>query len=73
MNDLRRQNNRPQQSFERCMPRTRESPTELALQSEAKRKQAPQSVDDDDECNLAKTFLINCTGNPIMHRTPNTN
>ena len=42
MNDLRRQNSRPQQSFERWTPRTHESPSELALQSEAKRKQAPQ-------------------------------
>ena len=38
MNDLRRQNSRPQQTFER-----HESPSELARQSEAKRKQAPQS------------------------------
>ena len=29
--------------------------------------------DDDDECNLEKTSLINCTGDLIMHRTPNTN
>ena len=30
-------------------------------------------VDDDErKCNL-KTSLINCTGHPIMHRTPNTN
>ena len=26
----------------------------------------------DDECNLEKTSVINCTGHPIMHRTPNT-
>ena len=43
MNDLRRQNSRPQQTFERWTPRTHESPRELARQSEAKRKQAPQS------------------------------
>ena len=24
---------------------------------------------DDDECNLEKTSLINCTEHPIMHRT----
>ena len=43
--------------------------TKLARQCEAKRKQAPQikarqlCVDDDDnECNLEKTSLINCTG-----------
>ena len=59
MNDLQRQNSRPQQTFERWTPRTHEWPSELARQSEAKRKQAPQikarqlSVDDDDnECNL---------------------
>ena len=43
MNALRRQNVRPQQTFERWTPRTQESPHELARQSEAKRKQAPQS------------------------------
>ena len=36
-------NIRPQQTFERCTPRTQESPHELARQSEAKLKQAPQS------------------------------
>ena len=51
---------------------------ELARQSEAKLKQAPQS-----EANVCrrrrtkmqspKTSIINCTGHPIMHRTPNTN
>ena len=35
-------NRRPQQTFERWTPRTQESPRELARQSEAKRKQAPQ-------------------------------
>ena len=37
------QNIRPQQTFERWTPRTKELPHELARQSEAKRKQAPQS------------------------------
>ena len=37
------QNIRPQETCERWMPRTQESPHELARQSEAKRKQAPQS------------------------------
>ena len=49
---------------------------ELARQSEAKRKQTPQSeanVCGRRKCNLKKTSLINCTGYPIMHRTPNTN
>ena len=58
MNDLRRQNSKPQQTFERWTLRTYESPRGLARQSEAKRKQAPQRqmrVDDDDECNLEKT------------------
>ena len=35
MNALRRQNIRPQQTFERWTPRTQESPRELARQSEA--------------------------------------
>ena len=74
---LRRQNIRPQQNFERWTPRTQESPLELARQSEAKRKQAPQSEANVCRrrriCNLQKTSLINCTGHPIMHRTPNTN
>ena len=43
MNALRRQNIRAQQTFERLTPRTEESLRELARQSEAKRKQAPQS------------------------------
>ena len=77
MNALRRQNIRPQQTFERWTPRTQESPHELASQREAKRKQAPQSeamcVDDDKNANLKKSSLINCTGHPIMHRKPNTN
>ena len=43
MNALRRQNIRPQQTFERWTPRTHETPRELARQSETKRKQALQS------------------------------
>ena len=73
MNALRRQNIRPQQTFERWTPRTQESPRELARQSEAKRKQAPQSeanVCRRRKCNLKKTSLINCTGHPLMHKTP---
>ena len=50
-------------------------PHELVRQSEAKRKQAPQS-----EANVCrrrrhkckKTSVINCTGHPTMHSTPNT-
>ena len=69
MKVLRRQNSTPQQTFER-----HESPRELARQSEAKRKQASQN-----EANMStqmqsqKTSLINCTAQPIMHRTPNRN
>ena len=76
MNALRRQNIRPQQTFERWTPKTQESPRELASQSETKRKQAPQSeanVCRQRKCNLKKSSLINCTGHPIMQRTPNTN
>ena len=65
MNALRRQNVRPQQTFERRTPRTQESPHELARQNEAKRKQAPQSEANvcrrPRKCNLKKTSLINCT------------
>ena len=53
---------------------------ELVRQSEAKRKQAPQSEANvcrrrrrRRTCNREKTSLIICTGHPIMHRTPNTN
>ena len=71
------QNIRPQQTFERWTPRTHELTRELAHQSEAKRKQAPQSEANvcrrRRTCNLEKTSLINCTGHPITHRTPNTN
>ena len=57
---------------------SQESPHELARQSEAKLKQAPQSEANvcrrrRRKCNVKKTSLINCTGYPIMHRTPNTN
>ena len=72
MNALRRQNIRPQQTFERWTPRTQESPRELARQSKAKRKQVSQSEADvcrQRKCNLNKTSLINCTGHPIMHPT----
>ena len=57
MNALRRQNIRPQQTFERWTLRTQESPRELVCQSEAKRKQAPQSeasVCQQWKCNLKK-------------------
>ena len=43
MNGLRRQNSRPQQTFERRTPRTHESPRELEPQSETKREQEPQN------------------------------
>ena len=64
----------PQQTFERLTLRTHESPRELARQSEAKRKQAPQSEANlcQHKCNPKKS-LINCTGHPIMYRTPNWN
>ena len=63
MNDLRRENSRPQKTFKRWTPRTHESPRELARQNEAKRNQGPKSrqicvVEDDDECNLKKTPLL---------------
>ena len=60
MNALRRQNIRPQQTFERWTPRTQESPHELARQSEAKRKQAPQSEANvcRHKCNLKKPRLL---------------
>ena len=48
--------------------RTHQSPSELARQSGAKRKQAPQSeanVCRRRRCNLKKTS--NCTGHPVMH------
>ena len=72
---LRRQTCRPQRTFGRWTPRTHESPRELARQSEAKRKQSPRSEANvcQHKCNLNKTSLINCTGHPIMNRTPNTN
>ena len=77
MNALRRQNIRPQQTFERWMPRTHETTRELARQSETKRKQALQRDANvcrrRRKCNLKMTSLINFTGHPIRHRTPNTN
>ena len=58
-------------------PRTHETPREIPRQSETKRKQALQSEANvcrrQRKCNLKKTSLINCTGHPIRHRTPNTN
>ena len=55
MNTLRRQSSRPQPTFER-----HESPRELARQSEAKRKQAPQSEANmcRHKCNLKKPRLL---------------
>ena len=56
MNALRRQNSRPQQTFERLTPKTYESPRELGRQSDA------------NVCrhsgNLKKPRLIDCTENP---------
>ena len=72
MNALRGENKRRQQTLEDARI-TRE----VVRQSEVKREQAPQS-----EANVCrrrrqmqsgKNSLINCTGNPIMHKTPNTN
>ena len=69
MNALRRQNSRPQQTFERWMPRTHESPRELACQSEAKRKQVPQS-----EANVCQRWRRMQSRKNLpyyLHRTPN--
>ena len=52
--------------FERRTRRTHESLRQLAPESEAKSKQAPQRQSQ-------RTSLINCTGHPIMDRTPNRN
>ena len=42
-------------------------------QNLSKRLKARQMcVDDERKCNLKKNSLINCTGHPIMHRTPKT-
>ena len=54
-------NIRPQQTFERCTPRTQESPHELARQSEAKRKQAPQS-----EANVCRRRKCNRKKPPLL-------
>ena len=66
-------NSRLQQTLK--TPRTHESPSELARQNEAKRMQPPQREANvcRRKCNLGKASLINCTGHPIMHRTPNIN
>ena len=60
MNALRRKNIRPQQTFERWTPRTHESPCELVRQSEAKRKQTPQSEANvcQHKCNPKKPRLL---------------
>ena len=54
------------------MPRAQESPQELSRQSEAKRKQEPQSEANAcrrrRKCNLKKTSLFNCTGHPTQIR-----
>ena len=77
MNDLQRQNSGHEQTFARWMPRTHESPRELARQREAKCKQAPQS--EGNVCRRrrqrmqSRKNLPYCTGHPIMHKTPNTN
>ena len=51
---------RPQQTFERWMWTTHESLRELARQSEAKSKQAPQSEENvcRHKCNLKKPRLL---------------
>ena len=71
MNDLRRQNSRPQQKIERRTPRTHESPRELARQSEAKRKQAPQS--EANVCRRRRRMQSRKHLPYLLHRTPNTN
>ena len=70
-----KRNSTPQQTFRRWTPRTPESPRELARQSEAKRKQSPRTEAHvyRHKCKLERTSLIDCTGHPILHRTPNTN
>ena len=73
------QNIRPRQTFERWTSRTQELPHELARQSEAKRKQAPQSEANvcrrrRRKCNLKKPPLLiaqdtqKCTGHPRQIR-----
>ena len=54
------QNIRPQQTFERWTLRTQESPPELARQSEAKHKQAPQS-----EANVCRRRTCNLKKPPL--------
>ena len=77
MNALRRQNIRPQQTFERWTTRTQESPGGLARQSEPKRKPAPQSEANmcrRRKCNLKKPPLLitqhtqYCTEHPTQSR-----
>ena len=70
MNHLRRQNSRPQQTFERWTLRTHESPRELARQSEAKRKQAPQS--EANVCRRRRQRMQSRKNLPYkLHRTSN--
>ena len=70
MNHLRRQNSRLQQTFERWTPRTHESPRELARQSEAKRKKAPQS--EANVCRRRRQRMKSRKNLPYkLHRTPN--
>ena len=64
MNDLRRQNSRPQQTFER-----HELPRELARQSEAKRKQAPQS--EANVCRRRQPMQSRKNLPYLLRRTPN--
>ena len=72
MNALRREIAHLSKRLEDERKRKHESPRELTRQSEAKRRQSPQSEANvcRHKCNLEKTSLINCTGHPIMQRTP---
>ena len=77
MNALRRISDLSKPLKDERRQKAEESPHELARQSEAKRKQAPQSEENvstttTNENEISKkTSLINCTGHPIMHRAPN--
>ena len=77
MNDLRRQNSSPQQTLDERRGHTNHqvSYRVKVRQNVSKRLKARQiCVDDDDEDVISKkTSLINCTGHPLMHRTPNKN
>ena len=63
------QNITPQQTFERWTPRTQESLHELPRQSEAKRKQAPQS--EANVCQRRRTCNLEKSLPYKLHRTPN--